>query len=147
MERRMDDRNNTRQRFQDYRPSKAALFWACAGCVVATLIVGFTWGGWVTGATAREMAKTAAEKAQAQVVATVCVDKFMAAADARPQLASLKEDSSSWRRERFVKDGGWAMIDDQSYDGAAKLCADRLMAMDLPPAQEAATTETGSVTQ
>jgi hypothetical protein len=143
----MEDRKNTNQRFQDYRPSKTALFWACAGCVVATLIVGFTWGGWVTGATARDMAKTAAEKAQAQVVAAVCVDHFMGAADARPQLASLKENTSSWRRERFIDDGGWATIDDQHYDGAAKLCAEKLMAMELPPAQEAATTETGSVTQ
>ncbi len=143
----MESGKNTSQRFQDYRPSKTALFWACAGCVVATLIVGFTWGGWVTGATARDMATAAAEKAQAQVVAAVCVDHFMGAADARPQLASLKDNSSSWRRERFIEDGGWAMIDDQRYDGAAKLCAEKLTAMELPPAQEAATTETGSVTQ
>jgi hypothetical protein len=24
------------------------LFWSCAGSVVVALVVGFTWGGWVT---------------------------------------------------------------------------------------------------
>jgi hypothetical protein len=134
------------QRFQDYRASKTALFWSCAGCIVATVIVGFTWGGWVTGGSARDMAEAAAEQAQAQVAAAVCVDQFMAAADARPQLASLKENTSSWRQENFIEDGGWAVIADQEYDGAAELCAERLIAMEVPT-QEASSSETGSVTQ
>ena len=82
----MTDGRNINQRFQDYRPSKTALFWSCAGCIVATMIVGFTWGGWVTGGSAQDMAEGAAEQAQAQVAAAVCVETFMAAADARPQL-------------------------------------------------------------
>ena len=45
------------QRFQQYRPSKTALFWSCGGCVVLATIVGFSWGGWTTGGTAREMAE------------------------------------------------------------------------------------------
>ena len=45
------------QRFQQYQASKAVLFWACAGSVVVATIVGFSWGGWTTGGTAREMAK------------------------------------------------------------------------------------------
>jgi hypothetical protein len=110
------------------------------------VIVGFTWGGWVTGGSARDMAEAAAEQAQAQVAAAVCVDQFMAAADARPQLASLKENTSSWRQENFIEDGGWAVIADQEYDGAAELCAERLIAMEVPT-QEASSSETGSVTQ
>jgi hypothetical protein len=142
----MTDGKSMGQRFQDYRASKTALFWSCAGCVVATVIVGFTWGGWVTGGSARDMAEAAAEQAQAQVAAAVCVDQFMAAADARPQLASLKENTSSWRQENFIEDGGWAVIADQEYDGAAELCAERLIAMEVPT-QEASSSETGSVTQ
>ena len=141
----MTDGKSMGQRFQDYRASKTALFWSCAGCIVATVIVGFTWGGWVTGGSARDMA-AAAEQAQAQVAAAVCVDQFMAAADARPQLASLKENTSSWRQENFIEDGGWAVIADQEYDGAAELCAERLIAMEVPT-QEASSSETGSVTQ
>jgi hypothetical protein len=142
----MTDGKSMSQRFQHYRASKTALFWSCAGCIVATVIVGFTWGGWVTGGSARDMAEAAAEQAQAQVAATVCVDQFMAAADARPQLASLKENTSSWRQENFIEDGGWAVIADQEYDGAAELCAERLIAMEVP-AQEASSSEAGSVTQ
>jgi hypothetical protein len=142
----MTDGKSMGQGFQDYRASKTALFWSCAGCIVATVIVGFTWGGWVTGGSARDMAEAAAEQAQAQVAAAVCVDQFMAAADARPQLASLKENTSSWRQENFIEDGGWAVIADQEYDGAAELCAERLIAMEVPT-QEASSSETGSVTQ
>jgi hypothetical protein len=143
----MTDGKSMSQRFQDYRASKTALFWSCAACVVATMIVGFTWGGWVTGGSAQDMAEEAGEQAQAQLAATICVDQFMAAADARPQLASLKENTSSWRQENFIEDGGWAVIADQEYDGAAELCADRLIAMEVPPAQEASSSEAGSVTQ
>jgi hypothetical protein len=96
-------------RFQDYRPSKTALFWSCSACIVATMIVGFTWGGWVTGGSAWEMADEAAEQTRAQVAAAVCVETLMAAADARPQLVSLKETTSSWQQESFIEDGGWAV--------------------------------------
>ncbi|MGH6920629.1 MAG: hypothetical protein ACREJ0_23330 [Geminicoccaceae bacterium] len=143
----MADGKSMSQRFEDYRPSKAALFWSCAGCVVATIIVGFSWGGWVTGGSATEMAEEAAEQAQAQVAAVVCVNKFMAAADARPQLASLKETTSPWQQESFIEDGGWALIADQEYDGAAELCAERLIEMEAAPAQEASSGEAGTVSQ
>lgn len=143
----MTDGKSMSQRFEEYRPSKTALFWSCAGCVVATMIVGFTWGGWVTGGTATEMAKDSAEGASAQVAAAVCVQNFMAANNAQPQLASLKEISSSWKRQNFIEDGGWTTIAGQEYDDAAELCADLLMKQEPAPTQEAASTETGSVTQ
>jgi alpha/beta superfamily hydrolase len=135
------------QRFEDFQPSKTALFWSCAGCVVSTMIVGFTWGGWVTGGTAQEMAADALEQGRAEVAAAVCVEQFMAGTDARTPLASLKETRSSWQRENFIEDGGWAMVAGQEYDEAAELCAERLIEMEAPPAQEAATTDTGTVAQ
>ncbi|MGH6897438.1 MAG: hypothetical protein ACREJ5_12980 [Geminicoccaceae bacterium] len=135
------------QRFEDYRPSKTVLFWSCAGCIVATLILGFTWGGWVTGGTAQEMAEDAAETAAAQVAAAVCVKNFMQAGDARLQLTSLKEISSSWQRENFIEEGGWAIVAGEEYDEAAEVCAEQLMEMEAPTAQEAASTETGTITQ
>jgi hypothetical protein len=143
----MADGKSFNRRFEDYHPSKTILFWSCVGCIVATMILGFSWGGWVTGGTAQEMAQDAAEQARAEVAAAVCVDEFMQAADAGVQLTSLKEISSSWGREDFVEEGGWAMVADQEYDDAADLCAERLMKMEAPAAQEAATTETGSVAQ
>ena len=143
----MADGKSFSRRFEDYHPSKTALFWSCVGCVVATMIVGFSWGGWVTGGTAQEMTQDAAEQARAEVAAAVCVDEFMQAADAGVQLTSLKEISSSWGREDFVEEGGWAMIAGQEYDDAAEVCAERLMKMEAPAAQEAATTEAGTLAQ
>ena len=143
----MADGTNLNQRFQEYRPSKTALFWSCAGCIAATMIIGFTWGGSVTGGSAGEMAEEASAQARAQVAATVCVDNFMAAADAGTQLASLKDVSSSWQRESFIEDGGWATVAGNAYDDAAELCAERLMELEAPVAQEATASEAGTVAQ
>src|ERR671911_1215117 len=98
------------QRFQQYRPSKTALFWSCGGCVVLATIVGFSWGGWTTGGSAQDMADKAAASARQELAAVVCVDRFMAAQDADVQLTALKEITSSYAQSKFVEDGGWAVI-------------------------------------
>ena len=67
------------QRFQRYQASKAVLFWACAGSVIVATIVGFSWGGWVTGGSAAKMAEKSAAEARQELAAVVCVDRFMAA--------------------------------------------------------------------
>ena len=143
----MTDGKSMRQRVEDWHPSKTVLFWSCAGCIVATMIVGFTWGGWVTGGTAEEMAADAVEQGRAEVAAAVCVEQFMQGADARTHLASLKDTRSSWQRENFIEEGGWAMVAGEEYDDAAELCAERLIEMEAPAAQEAASTEAGTVAQ
>ena len=143
----MADRTRLSQRIQEYQPSKTVLFWSCAGCVAATMVVGFAWGGWVTGGTAEDMVADAADRGRAEAAAAVCVEEFMRQADAGVQLASLKEISSSWRRENFVEEGGWAMIADQEYDDAADLCAERLMTMEAPSTQEASSIDAGTVAQ
>ena len=33
--------------WENFRPTKAMWFWSCAGTAVVTMVVGFTWGGWV----------------------------------------------------------------------------------------------------
>ena len=60
------------EKFRDFRASKAVLFWSCAGCIIATMVVGFTWGGWVTGGSAQERADEAAEQAVAELAADIC---------------------------------------------------------------------------
>ena len=50
------------QWFDQYKASKTALFWACAGSVVVATVVGFTWGGWTTGGSAQDMADKAAAR-------------------------------------------------------------------------------------
>jgi hypothetical protein len=143
------------QRIKDYQASKTVLFWACAGSAVAAVVVGFAWGGWVTGGSAREMAANSAAQARQEVAAVVCVDRFMAAPDAGVQLTALKEITSSYAQEKFLQEGGWTTIvppsgtADRKASAAAStderktagLCAAELAKREVPPPGEAALNE------
>jgi hypothetical protein len=126
------------------------LFWACAGSVIVATVVGFHWGGWVTGGSAREMAADSAAQARQELAAVVCVDCFMAAPDAGVKLAALKEITSSYAQSKFVEEGGWAIImpataattadykareDDRK---AAGLCAEELAKREMATTGKAA---------
>ncbi|MBE0578060.1 hypothetical protein [Devosia sp.] len=129
------------EKFRDFQASKAVLFWSCAGCVVATMVVGFTWGGWVTGGSAQQRADTAAEQAVAQLAADICFKRYLASPDARVNLTALTEESV-YRRDGLLEDGGWVTFGDREdpIDGAADLCADRLAEVDLSTLPEAPAT-------
>lgn len=130
------------QRWETLQPSKPALAWACAGAVAATLAIGFTWGGWVTGGTAAQMTERAANTARAELAAAICVENFLNANNYRAQLTELQEISSSFRQRQFVEEGGWAIMpgSEQADRQAANLCAQSLAAMELAPATSASTT-------
>jgi hypothetical protein len=124
----MVDKQSLRQRWENYRPSKTLAFWSCAACIVATLIIGFGWGGWVTGGTAGQMAAKSATDARAQLAAAVCVDRFAKGPEATARLASLK-GSETWKRDTFIDDGGWTTLAgmDKPVAGAAILCVQQLL--------------------
>jgi hypothetical protein len=136
------------QRIKDYQASKTVLFWACAGSVVVALVAGFSWGGWVTGGSAREMAENSAAQARQELAAVVCVNRFMAAPDAGVQLTALQEMTSSYAQGKFVADGGWAIIVPESSPTdyktrtddrkAAGLCAEELAKREIPAPGKAA---------
>ena len=137
-------KRNRLQRFREFQASKAVLFWACAGSVIVATVVGFSWGGWVTGGTAQSMADKAAAQARQELAAVVCVDRFMAAPDARVQLTALQGITSSYAQGQFVQDGGWAIMPVGSSDApgkpasttdsrrAAGLCAEELAKREMP---------------
>jgi hypothetical protein len=131
----MVDKPSLSTRWHEYRPSKAGWFWSCVFCIVATIVVGFVWSGWVTAGTAKSMADDAAQKAQAQLAANYCVARFEASTDAANQLASLKK-TEEWGRDDFITKGGWVTPPGakQPIDGAADLCAQRLLTAKLLPA-------------
>jgi hypothetical protein len=120
--------------FRGYRPSKTIWFWSTAAAVVLTVIVGFNWGGWVTGGTAIDRAKDAAEGAKAELAADICAYRFLGANDAGAQLAALKKESS-YSRSSVIEKGGWVTLAGakEPVDGAAQLCADQLMKAELEP--------------
>jgi hypothetical protein len=67
---------------------------------VATLIVGFVWGGWTLGGTASKMALAAAEAAKIEVLAPMCVAQFNAIDGA---LAKFQA-TSGYGRDTVVRD-------------------------------------------
>ena len=82
--------------------------WGAVGGAAALAIIGFTWGGWVTGGKADVLARQQVQAALVEVLTPICVDKFNKATDAQARLVELKKISSSWDRERFVRDNDWA---------------------------------------
>jgi hypothetical protein len=113
---------------------KSSLFGAAAGAA-ALAIIGFGWGGWVTGGTAEKIADRNANTAVILALAPICVDNFRRQPDAGAQLVSLQK-LSSYDQTGFVEKGGWAtslgMKDDNS--AVARACAEsiaKLTAADL----------------
>jgi hypothetical protein len=93
----------------------------------ATAIIGFTWGGWMLGKTAKEMADKSATAAVVAALAPACVDKFQHDADAKTNLTELMK-ISSWQQGSFVQKGGWATLPgaDSGNSALAQACANLL---------------------
>jgi hypothetical protein len=98
---------------------KPALWGATAGAALLA-ILGFTWGGWVTGGTAENRASSAVVLA----LAPVCLDQFQRTSDSIMQLAALKK-VPSYDRTSFVEKAGWATMPGSTApsSGVAKACA------------------------
>jgi len=71
---------------------------------VATIFVGFFWGGWSLGSTANRMANQQSELAVVAALAPICADKFRALPDAEARKAALSKVDSWKRRDEFPKD-------------------------------------------
>jgi hypothetical protein len=89
----------------------------------ALAIVGFTWGGWVTGGTAKEMA---ADQAKLEVVAAlvpICIQQSGQDPQVVETLALLK-DADSYKRGDMLMNAGWATMPGSSEPNrnVAKAC-------------------------
>jgi hypothetical protein len=82
---------------------KRLLQGAAAG-VVATIVVGFSWGGWSLGSTADKMAKDRSELAVVAALAPVCADKFRALPDAEAKIVALSKAESWMRAKEFPQE-------------------------------------------
>jgi len=98
-----------RQRFSEARPTKTAMIWSWIGVAVATMIIGFSWGGWVTGGTAKQMAATSGEDAVVSRLTPFCVLRVKADPKQQEKLKELKE-ISDWQQGEYVKKQGWATM-------------------------------------
>jgi len=98
-----------REWWSEARPTKTAVFWSWVGSVVLTMIIGFAWGGWVTGGTAQSLAEKMAEDAVVKRLAPICVVQFKQAPGKDQKLKEL-EKTDSWQRSEYVEKQGWATM-------------------------------------
>ena len=103
---------------------KPAAFGVVGGMALAALL-GFNWGGWVTGGTAKEMATDSAELAIIQAFAPLCA----ATAKELPAQLVLLKGEKSWARDKFIVKAGWVNDVSEKYRTVvAEACATRVIA-------------------
>ena len=107
---------------------KPGLYGAACGAV-ALATIGFSWGRWVTGGTARTMA---ADQSKVEVVAAlplICVDQSKRDPQPAERVAAIKT-ASSWSRGDLALKNGWATMPGtaEGRSQVAKDCADTIAA-------------------
>ena len=105
---------------------KPALWGAAAGAA-AMAIVGFSYLGWTTAATAGKLAQETADTAVVAALVPFCVTK----AQADPNLTTLTKfqaEQSSYSRSDIVMKAGWATVGGGTAgsDALARACAEKL---------------------
>jgi hypothetical protein len=109
--------------------SRTRLLQGIAIGAVASMVIGFSWGGWMTASAANRFAGEQAEIAVVAALAPICVEKFLQSGDAKANLAILKKLPSNWEQGDYLQKGGWA-----TQPGAtspdyhlARACAEKLV--------------------
>jgi hypothetical protein len=97
--------------------------WGAVGGAIVLAILGFTWGGWMTGGGAAQAAKASADTAVIAALAPICAMQFHAQPDAAGKLAELKA-LRSYEQAGYVEKGGWATMpgSKDSVSGVAGAC-------------------------
>jgi len=100
---------------------------------IALAIVGFSWGGWVTGGSADKRAAAAAHDAVVVALAPICAQRFSAQGDVTAKLGELSK-TSSWDRGGFIERSGFATMPGSktSDSDVARACAELLSTPTTP---------------
>ena len=107
---------------------KPGLYGAAVGAV-SLAIVGFSWGGWATGGTAKQMASDQARLEVVAALVPICLEQSKQDPGNVETLAKLKEASSYQRRDMLMKTG-WATMPGSSDPNrnVASACMETLAA-------------------
>jgi hypothetical protein len=97
-------------------PLKRLLQGAAAGAI-ATIFVGFYWGGWSLSSTTDKIAKERSEQAVIAALAPVCADKIRALPDFDAKKVALSKVESWKRRDEFPKE--LVTLPGESYPNSA----------------------------
>ncbi|MGB6790502.1 MAG: hypothetical protein WBE53_03665, partial [Pseudolabrys sp.] len=106
---------------------------------VATMIIGFNWGGWVLGKTAENNATMLVNTALVKAYGPVCIERFKQQPNVEAKWAELTK-VDTWRRESYIKDSGFATPPGSALPNAAiaDACADalsKIISMQTPAAK------------
>jgi hypothetical protein len=101
---------------------------------IALAIVGFNWGGWVTGGTADKQAAVAAQDAVVMALVPICVERFREQSDAATKTDALMKTDSSWGRGNIVEKSGFATMPGSktANSDVARACAEILAKAPTP---------------
>jgi hypothetical protein len=97
---------------------------------VATMYIGFSWGGWHLGSTVDQKVETASTTAMVAALAPICADKFKQAAKADNALVASLRAVDLWEREEHLMKTGWATFSGEPEPNrtVAEACAKLLSA-------------------
>lgn len=79
------------------------------GGAVITMVIGFNWGGWVTGGSSLSFAREMASDAVVERLAPICVSQFKMDPQREENLVTLK-GKTSWERGKYIETQGWATM-------------------------------------
>ena len=107
--------------------TKPAL-WGAAGGAVALAMLGFNWGGWVTGPTAARSADRQEKAAVTKVLAPICVFQFNDQPTAGANLMALREIESVNEKASYIEKSGAATMPGSAKmeKGVSEACAELL---------------------
>ena len=91
-------------------PNVKPALWGAVGGAIAAMIVGFAWGGWVTGGSAEKMAVTRSSAAVVEALVPACVALSVSDPAGPAKLEQLAALKSSYERTDFVMKAGWATM-------------------------------------
>jgi len=101
--------------------------WSAVGGAAVLALIGFNYGGWVTGGTAAAMAKETAAEAVADRLGAICAAQFNSDAEKNKKLQEMK-GKDSWDKGRYIETQSWAIMpgQDKPESNVAEACAKHL---------------------
>jgi len=117
--------------------SRTRLLQGVAIGAIVSMVIGFSWGGWMTAGTAVKLADERANTAVVAALTPFCVEKFLQNSDAKANLAFLQKISSNWEQGDYSQKGGWATRPGAAAPDyqLARACADKLVQAKTAPGE------------
>jgi hypothetical protein len=88
---------------------KPSIMGAIAGGI-ATMILGFNFGGWYLGSTAETLADKQSKAAVITALVPICVDRSQTDPDSMAKLQAFKATKTSYEQRDYVMKAGWATM-------------------------------------